>query len=71
MVTSELSIPSAKTGPVPEILLLAATGIPPTKIAVPPDIATGVNNSRLFISALVDFNEQIETPRELEELQAP
>ena len=69
MVIAEVAVPSAYTGPVPEIPLLAATGEPPMKIAVPEVFATGVKILSNLISAFVDFSEQEETPEEFETLQ--
>jgi hypothetical protein len=49
---------------------LAATGAPPIKIAVPEVLETGVKILSSLTSALVDFSEQAETPKEFETLQA-
>ena len=49
---------------------LAATAIPTVKVTVPPAFTTGVAMERVFTSALVDFNVQVETPEALEEEQA-
>ena len=70
-VTTELATPSANTGPVPEIAELAATGVPPIKTAVPPEITTGDKILIVLVSALLDFNEHVETPIKLETLHAP
>lgn len=67
----EVETPSAMTGPDPVIVELAATGVPPMKIAVPPVFETGVKRLRVFNSALVDLSVQVERPEALEALQAP
>lgn len=67
----EAETPSAMTGPVPVIVVLAATGVPPIKIAVPPVFETGVRRFRVFTSALVDLRAQVESPDVLEAEQFP
>jgi hypothetical protein len=58
----DVAIPSACTGDVPTIVLLAATAVPPMKIEGPPDKAKGVRRFTVLASALVDLSVQLETP---------
>ncbi len=67
----EVETPSAMTGPVPVIVVLAATGVPPMKMAVPPVFETGVRRFSVFASALVDLRVQVESPDVLEAEQFP
>ena len=62
IVTVEVAEPSATTGEVPVIVEFAATGEPAVKVTVPPAFTTGVDIERVFTSAIVDFNVQVETP---------
>ena len=62
IVIVDVALPLASTGPVPEILLFAALGVPPVNVAVPPDFDTGVKMFNVLISAFVDLSVQIETP---------
>ncbi len=71
MVTVEVAIPSARTGPVPEIVEVAATGEPGVKTTVPPIFTTGVAIERVLVSALRDLKVHVETPEASEELQVP
>jgi hypothetical protein len=50
---------------------LAATAPAEVKVTVPPVFATGVRIDNVLISALRDFNVQIETPLAFERLQVP
>lgn len=70
IVIVELAIPLAKTGDVPVIVLLTATGAPPTKIEVSPETATGESIFKFLISAFVDFKVQMELPLAEETEQA-
>ncbi len=67
----ELATPSATTGLVPVIVELAATGVPPIKIAVPPTLTTGVSSLSVLTSALVDLRVQVDNPAPLVTEQAP
>ena len=71
MVTVELAVPSAMTGPVPEMVEFAATADPAVKVTVPPAFTTGVAMESVFTSALVDFNVQVDVPVASVEEQVP
>lgn len=62
IVTVEVALPFATTGPVPTIVEFAATGDPAVKITVPSDLETGVAMARVFDSAFKDESVQVETP---------
>ena len=61
----------ATTGVVPLIVVVTLLGDPGVKTTVPSALITGVAIERVFVSALVDFNVQVDTPSELEEEQRP
>ena len=71
MVTVEVADPSATTGPVPVIVEFAIEGAPGVKTTVVPAFTTGVAMVRILLSAMVDARVQVDTPDELEALQAP
>ena len=62
MVMVEEEVPSATTGPVPEIVEVAATGLPAVKTTVPSAFTTGVAIERVLVSALVEESVQVEIP---------
>lgn len=62
IVTVEVAVPSAVTGPVPVMDELAASTAPALKTTVPSVLATGVTIARVFVSAFVEVKEQIEIP---------
>jgi hypothetical protein len=70
-VTVDVAVPSATTGPVPVMLEFAATAAPAVKTTVPSAFATGVAIERVFVSAVDDFNVQVETPDESVEEHTP
>jgi hypothetical protein len=63
-VTVEVAVPFAMTGPDPVIVEFAATAEPAVKITEPPDLTTGVAIERVFVSAILDTNVQVEIPEE-------
>ena len=63
--------PSAMTGPVPVMVELAATGVPPIKIAVPPTLIIGVSILSVLTSAFVDFNVHVDKPAAFVAEQVP
>jgi hypothetical protein len=71
MVMIDDAIPSAKTGSVPDMVLLAAIGAPPIKIEVPPLIENGVTRLKFLISAFDDFKVHVEIPEVLLKLHGP
>ncbi len=71
IVTVPDDTPSALTGPVPVIVQLAAEGVLALNTTVPPVTETGVKSCKVFVSAFVDFNVQVETPEALDEEQTP
>lgn len=71
IVTVEVDVPSAETGPVPVIVELAATGAPPVKTTVPSDLNTGEVIERVFVCALREARVQVETPLVFVAEQAP
>jgi len=67
----DVAEPLAMTGPVPEISEFTATGNPALNKTVPPVLETGVRIERVFVSAVRDFNEQVDRPVLSEELHVP
>lgn len=61
----------ATTGVVPLMVVVRLLGEPGVKTTVPSALDTGVAIERVFVSALDDFNVQVDTPSELEEEQRP
>jgi hypothetical protein len=70
-VTVDVAVPSATTGPDPVMLEFAATAAPEVKITVPSAFATGVTIESVFVSAVDDFNVQVEIPEESVEEHTP
>jgi hypothetical protein len=66
IVTVELEVPSAATGPEPVIVEFAALLASAVKLTFPPECKTGEVISRVFTSALVDFKVQVDAPVALE-----
>lgn len=62
IVTVEVDIPSATTGPVPDMSEFAATAAPAVKLTVPPTLETGVSIESVFISALSELRVHVEAP---------
>jgi hypothetical protein len=71
MLTVEVALPFASTGPVPVIVDVAATGDPLVNVTVPPIFVNGEVMERVLISAFVDFKIQVESPLTSVELQVP
>ena len=67
----EAATPSAVTGPVPIMLELATSAAPALKTTVPPVKETGVSIERVFVSALVEESEQLESPAVVLTLHEP
>jgi hypothetical protein len=61
IVTVEVAVPFAATGPLPEMVVYAADAAW-LNTTVPPVTAAGVTSESVLVSALVDFNVQVETP---------
>jgi hypothetical protein len=62
IVTDEVAVPFAITGPVPVIVEFAATAEPAVKTTVPPALTTGVAIERVLVSAVKDVRVQVDTP---------
>jgi hypothetical protein len=62
IVTVDVAVPSATTGPVPVMVELAADATPAVNVTVPSDFTTGVTIERVFTSALVALSVQVEIP---------
>ena len=71
IVTVEVAEPSATTGEVPEMLELAATGVPAEKVTVLPVLITGVAIESVLTSALDEVIVQVEAPVASEAEQVP
>lgn len=71
IVIVDVAVPSATTGPVPEIVELAANAAPALKTTVPSVLATGETMASVFVSALVEVSVQVEIPEALVAEQAP
>ena len=71
MVTAEVAVPFAITGPVPVMVEFAATAEPAEKMTVPSAFTTGVAIDKLFDSAVVEANAQVEIPETLVAEQVP
>ena len=67
--TTEEEMLLATTGVVPLIVVVTLLGEPGVKTTVPSALTTGVAIERVFVSALDDFNVQVDTPSEFEEEQ--
>ena len=59
-------MPSAVTGPVPVMEEVLADTAPAVKLTVPPLMETGLVSESVLVSAVLDFNVQLETPAPLE-----
>ena len=70
-VMEEVDVPSGSTGLEPVMDEVVMEGDPAVKFTVPPVSATGFTMARVFVSALVDFNEQVDTPVATDEVQFP
>jgi hypothetical protein len=70
IVTADVAIPSATTGPVPAIVEFAATGEPAVKTTAPSALITGVAIERVFVSAVKEEIVQVEIPEALVAEQA-
>jgi len=62
IVTVDVAVSSAITGPVPVIVEVAAAMAPATKVTVPSALITGVAIESVFVSAFVDVIVQVDTP---------
>jgi hypothetical protein len=62
MVTVDVAVLSATTGPVPVIVEFAATAAPAVNTIVPPVFKTGFVIRRVFVSAVADEKVQTDTP---------
>lgn len=62
MVTVEVAEPSATTGPVPVIVDVATAGAPAVKVTLPSALVIGDVIERVFTSALVEVNVQLDSP---------
>jgi hypothetical protein len=62
IVTLDVAVPLAITGPVPVIVEFAATADPAVKTTVPPALTTGVAIERVLVSAVKDLRVQVEIP---------
>ncbi len=67
----DVALPSATTGPVPVMVEVATAGAPAVKVTVPSALTIGVVMERVFTSALVEVNVQIESPAASVAEQAP
>lgn len=65
----DVATPFAKTGPLPEMVPMAAA--PATKTTVPPETATGLAIERVFVSALVELKVHVERPETFVNPQMP
>jgi hypothetical protein len=62
MVTVDVAVSSAITGPVPVMVDVAAAIAPAVKVTVPSAFTTGVAMERVFNSAFVEVNVHVATP---------
>ncbi len=69
IVRVDVSTPSGRTGPVPEIVPVA--GFPGVNTTLEPTLLIGVNMEIIFVSACVDFKVQLATPLALVGEQIP
>lgn len=69
-VTVEVATPSATTGPVPVMLELATAAESAVKVTVPSAFTNGVAIESVFTSALMELNEQVDSPAALVTEQA-
>ena len=61
-VTVEVALPSATTGPEPIIVDVAEATAPAMKVTVPSAFTIGVAIDKVFTSALVEVNVQVDCP---------
>lgn len=71
IVTVEVALPLATTGPEPVMVEFAATGVPAVNVIVPSVFATGVTIANVFTPESVELAVQLETPLAFEALQTP
>ena len=62
IVTVDVAVVLATTGPVPVMLELAATAEPAVKVTVLPVLVTGVAIERVLTSAVIEVIVQVEAP---------
>lgn len=70
IVTVDVAVSLATTGPEPVMLELAAMGVPASKTTVPPVLLIGAVMESVFVSAVVEARVQVETPDALVAPQA-
>jgi hypothetical protein len=63
IVTVDVAVPFAMTGPEPVIVEFAATAPPAIKTTDPSALETGVAIERIFVSDLSEVIVQVEIPR--------
>ena len=71
IVTVDVAVPSALTGPEAVIVEVAADAPAELKTTVPPVRTTGVASESVLVSAWVDLSVQVEIPEVLELEQVP
>ena len=71
IVTDEVALPLAVTGPVPVIVEYVLATEPAVKVTVPSLFAIGVAIERVLTSAFVEANVQVAIPEASVALQAP
>ena len=71
MLMVDEDTPLAITELVPVMTEKAANTGPGAKVTVPPTIEFGVTIDKIFVSAVVDFRLQLDTPEALVEMQGP
>lgn len=71
IVTVDVAIPLATTGLVPVMVELAATTMTGVKITVPSLLEKGETSESVFVSAVLDFRLQVDTPVTPLMVQAP
>lgn len=71
IVTVEVALPFAMTGPVPVMFEFAATADPAVNTTVPPALVTGAVIERVFVSAPSELKVQVESPVAFDEEQTP
>lgn len=71
IVIVEVATPSARTGVVPVIVEVPATGVPAMNTTVPSAFTTGVAMERVFVSALREVRVQVAIPDESVAEQTP
>jgi hypothetical protein len=71
IVTEEVEVPLASTGPEPVMVELAATALVEVKVTAFPVTAIGEVNCSVFTSAVVEASVQTESPLAFDTEQAP